>query len=175
MPVFFFTLNRRTSPARSTMLSGSRKPTVIEELEQEMKLLHWHKLANEAALKAALIRSKRMKAKDNPVIQQSNQQQERALWVQKTLEEEQQKPLQVTDDFVKGHKEREARDEQRLASEVSLVRLCPLVSARHPTPPTTPPVVGPWECGPRYHRFHMNDTSPSVVCFLMAVAAGCVA
>ena len=35
-----------------------------------------------------------------------------------TLEEEQQKPLQVTDDFVKEHKHREARDEDRLASEV---------------------------------------------------------
>ena len=99
------------------MLTGNRKPTVIEELEQEMKLLHWHKLANEAALKAALIRSKRLKAKDNPVISQTQQQQERALWIQKTLEEEQQKPLQVTDDFVKNHKEKEARDEQRLAAE----------------------------------------------------------
>lgn len=28
----------------------------VEVLEQEMKLLHWHKLANEAALKAAIIR-----------------------------------------------------------------------------------------------------------------------
>ena len=33
----------------------------IDELEQEMKLLHWHKLANEAALKAALIRTKKLK------------------------------------------------------------------------------------------------------------------
>ena len=38
-----------------------RNASQIEELEQEMKLLHWHKLANEAALKAALIRTKKLK------------------------------------------------------------------------------------------------------------------
>ena len=37
----------------------------IKELEQEMKLLHWHKLANEGALKAALIRTKKLKAASN--------------------------------------------------------------------------------------------------------------
>ena len=40
-----------------------RNASQIEELEQEMKLLHWHKLANEAALKAALIRTKKLKWK----------------------------------------------------------------------------------------------------------------
>ncbi len=109
---------RRLAVETQAMAAHGRKPTVVEELEQEMKLLHWHKLANEAALKAALIRSKRVKAKDNPVVAQSQAQQERALWIQKTLEEEQQKPLQVTDDFVRNHKEREAKDEQRLAAEV---------------------------------------------------------
>ena len=39
----------------------------MEELANEMKLLNWHKLANEAALKAALIRTKRLKARDNKV------------------------------------------------------------------------------------------------------------
>jgi hypothetical protein len=97
---------------------GGRAPTVIEELEAEMKLLHWHKLANEAALKAALIRSKRLKAKDNVVVQQTARQQERALWIQKVLEEENQKPLQVTDDFVRTHVDREKKDEERLANEV---------------------------------------------------------
>jgi hypothetical protein len=33
----------------------------MEELAQEMKLLNWHKLANEAALKAALISTKKSK------------------------------------------------------------------------------------------------------------------
>ena len=41
--------------------SRARNARQIEELEQELKLLHWHKLANEAALKAALIRTKKLK------------------------------------------------------------------------------------------------------------------
>ncbi len=106
-----------------------------------MKLLHWHKLANEAALKAALIRSKRQKAKDSVVIKQTQEQQERALWIQKTLEEEQQRPLQVTDDFVRAHKEREAKDEERLAAEVRVSVV----------------VVGVWVVpGPRLPRWAWN-------------------
>lgn len=88
-----------------------------------MKLLHWHKLANEAALKAALIRSKRLKGRDNKVIIQESKQQERAVWIQKVLEEEQQKPLEVTDDFIRQHEERERRNEEKLAHQVRLVRL----------------------------------------------------
>jgi len=38
--------------------------TPTMQLEQELKLLHWHKLANEASLKAAIIRSKRVRGKD---------------------------------------------------------------------------------------------------------------
>lgn len=97
---------------------GSRAPSLLEELEQEMKLLHWHKLANEAALKAALIRSKRLKARDNKVILQEAKQQERAVWIQKVLEEEQQKPLEVTDDFIRGYETREQKNQEKLAQEV---------------------------------------------------------
>jgi hypothetical protein len=100
---------------------GSRAPSLLEELEQEMKLLHWHKLANEAALKAALIRSKRLKARDNKVILQEAKQQERAVWIQKVLEEEQQKPLEVTDDFIRGYEAREQRNQEKLAQEVAFV------------------------------------------------------
>ena len=38
--------------------------TETEKIKAEMKLLHWHKLANDAALKAALLKTKTMKAKD---------------------------------------------------------------------------------------------------------------
>ena len=41
--------------------AGKKTTAAAAELEQEMKLLQWHKLANEAALKAALIRTKRLK------------------------------------------------------------------------------------------------------------------
>ena len=97
---------------------GSQPPSLLEELEQEMKLLQWHKLANEAALKAALIRGKRLKARDSRVMVQEAKQQERAAWIQKVLEEEQQKPLEVTDDYIRQHEHREQKHQQKLASEV---------------------------------------------------------
>ena len=45
-------------------LKKSRNQEILDGLDQEMKLLHWHKLANEAALKAALIRTKKLKEID---------------------------------------------------------------------------------------------------------------
>lgn len=45
----------------------------MEDLQAEMKLLNWHKLANEAALKAALIRTKKLKKTEKPAPSQSLQ------------------------------------------------------------------------------------------------------
>lgn len=118
-PCYPYHTRTRKSVGRPRMAyAGARAPSMLEELEQEMKLLHWHKLANEAALKAALIRSKRLKAKDNKTMLQESKQQERAVWIQKVLEEEQQKPLEVTDDFVRTHEARESRNREKLAHEV---------------------------------------------------------
>jgi hypothetical protein len=49
------------SGAASTRSVRKAPLSQLAELEQEMKLLQWHKLANEAALKAALIRTKKLK------------------------------------------------------------------------------------------------------------------
>ena len=39
--------------------------STIKSLEAELKLLRWHKLANESALKAAILKDKQMKRNDN--------------------------------------------------------------------------------------------------------------
>ena len=49
------------SGAASTRSVRKAPLSQLAELEQEMKLLQWHKLANEAALKAALIRTRKLK------------------------------------------------------------------------------------------------------------------
>ena len=89
----------------------------IAELEQEMKLLHWHKLANEAALKAALIRTKKLKEQDSgrAVVETRK---ERAQWMQQIIEEEQAKPLEVSEDFILKYEEAERVEEERLEAEV---------------------------------------------------------
>ena len=82
-----------------------------------MKLLHWHKLANEAALKAALIRTKKMKAMDmrNPPKESLK---EKAEWMQQIIEEEQAKPLQVGKDYIIKYEEEEKRTEAALQRQV---------------------------------------------------------
>lgn len=88
----------------------------MEDLQAEMKLLNWHKLANEAALKAALIRTKKLKKTENPAPSQSLQ--DKASWMQQVIEEEQKKPLQVSRDFIHKYEAQEKLEEERLDQEV---------------------------------------------------------
>ena len=95
----------------------SRNARNIDALEQELKLLHWHKLANEAALKAALIRTKKLKDADSgrAVVETRK---ETAQWMQQIIEEEQSKPLEVTEDFILKYEAQQREDEERLEEEV---------------------------------------------------------
>lgn len=101
----------------SSGVSHKGRLSAVEQLEQEMKLLHWHKLANEAALKAALIRTKRLRDKDRQVMTQSKAA-EKAAWMQRVVEEEQMKPLEVTDDFIRQYEQHERLESEKLESEV---------------------------------------------------------
>jgi hypothetical protein len=82
-----------------------------------MKLLHWHKLANEAALKAALIRTKKMRAIDSKVPPKESLK-EKAEYMQQVIEEEQAKPLQVGKDYIIKYEAEEARNEAALQRQV---------------------------------------------------------
>lgn len=97
----------------------------MEELQAEMKLLNWHKLANEAALKAALLRTKSLRDTETKMGVQSgksgspaNNLQEKAAWMAQVIEEEQRKPLQVSKDFVTAYAASEERASERLDMEV---------------------------------------------------------
>ena len=60
-----------------------------EQLEAEMKLLNWHKLANETALKAALMKTKQMKEADRREKRNAESLRSKAAWMQRVIEEEQ--------------------------------------------------------------------------------------
>eukprot|EP00957_Ditylum_brightwellii_P062165 4717683-Ditylum_brightwellii.AAC.1 len=67
----------------------------IQDLEAEMNLLQWHKLANESALQAALFRTKQMKRSDvvkRPMTSRTVHR-EKNDRLQRVIEEEQAKPL----------------------------------------------------------------------------------
>lgn len=106
---------------------GAGNPSkTMDNLRAEIKLLHWHKLANEAALKAALLKTKKIKAQGGsnarPVPATSTLAmpiEERAAWMQQVIEEEQSKPLQVTKHIMSKYEEQEKLNEGRLDSEVA--------------------------------------------------------
>lgn len=127
--------NRRPSDAGAvpgSARSGTSRPAnsdptkAMDNLRAEIKLLHWHKLANEAALKAALLKTKKIKARgggtSRPVPAMttlSMPTEERAAWMQQVIEEEQSKPLQVSKDFMCKYEEQEKETEGRLDKEVA--------------------------------------------------------
>ena len=101
----------------ATHLKKSRNQEILDGLDQEMKLLHWHKLANEAALKAALIRTKKLKEVDRSADREEAKR-ERSQWMQQVVEEEQAKPLKVNEEFVRKYEEHERKEEVKLEAEV---------------------------------------------------------
>jgi len=69
----------------------------LENLEAEMKLLQWHKLANETALQTALMRTKAIRqeeAKIRPRLEEARRLKRRER-LKKAIEDEESQPLQV--------------------------------------------------------------------------------
>lgn len=114
------------SVERTSSAAISDPTKAMDNLRAEIKLLHWHKLANEAALKAALLKTKKVKARgggtSRPVPAMttlSMPTEERAAWMHQVIEEEQSKPLQVSKDFMCKYEEQEKEIEGRLDKEVA--------------------------------------------------------
>lgn len=117
---------RSTGGGRGSGSGSGDSSKAMDDLRAEIKLLHWHKLANEAALKAALLKTKKVKmqggANARPVPATTTLAmpiEEKAAWMQQIIEEEQSKPLQVTKDFVSKYEAQEKENEGRLNSEVA--------------------------------------------------------
>jgi len=117
------------------------QPSTLEALQSEMKLLHWHKLANEAALKAALIRTKKMRAVDkkNPATETLK---EKAEYMQQVIEEEQVR-LRSGEGGEKTKQEAEARRPGQGKSVCA--RVCAVL-----TNPPPPPQAKPLQVGKEY-------------------------
>ena len=62
-----------------------------------MKLLKWHKLANESAIQAALLRTKNLKKIDQrkKIEEEHQEREERKIRFQIIIEEEKAKPIEV--------------------------------------------------------------------------------
>ncbi|KAH7485248.1 hypothetical protein KRP22_006413 [Phytophthora ramorum] len=114
-----------TNTSRKVMPRGASTASAApisqaEELQQEMKLLNWHKLANEAALKAAIIKTNKIKQEDSQFASAFTQgeREEREQRAQQIIEEEQLKPLQVNTEFFRNLEAKGQRDEAKLDDDV---------------------------------------------------------
>lgn len=109
-------------PTKKSKPGANMSENGLEELQAEMKLLEWHKLANEAALKAALIRTKKLKQMERSVGGSSPKQgmtlKEKAGWMAQVIEDEQRKPLTVSKEFMSDYEAQERLAEERLEGEV---------------------------------------------------------
>ena len=77
-------------------------------------MLNWYKLANEAAMKAALVKQKRFKEvpRYNPAAERVRQ---RASWMEQVIAEEQNKPLELAADRYSNLLKQEAEERTKFA------------------------------------------------------------
>ena len=87
-----------------------------EKINEELKLLEWHKMANEAALKSALMQTKNLKAHVPDALPAHTT--DDARWIKKVIEQEHIKPLEVSKDYVLEYERREKENQERLGAQV---------------------------------------------------------
>ena len=54
-------MNVEHQPSAASTRAGEAGEPISEAQSQDLKMIHWYKLANEAAMKAALVKHKRFK------------------------------------------------------------------------------------------------------------------
>ena len=94
----------------------SFEQTQQDSVAHELRMLNWYKLANEAAMKAALVKQKRFKEvpRYNPAAERVRQ---RASWMEQVIAEEQNKPLELPADKYAKLLQQEAADRQKQAEK----------------------------------------------------------
>lgn len=98
---------------------GGRVKKVLsrkEKIQEELKLLEWHKLANESALKAALMQTKNLKHMQPDGVPAHTA--DDARWIKKVIEQEHIKPLEVNKEYVLEYERRERENQERLTAQV---------------------------------------------------------
>mmetsp|Transcript_20506 Transcript_20506/g.22277 ORF Transcript_20506/g.22277 Transcript_20506/m.22277 type:complete len:545 (+) Transcript_20506:198-1832(+) len=108
-----------------------------EKLQAELQLLEWHKMANAAAIKGALLQTKSLKqqTRDQPKVAPF-QAEEDSKWIKRVIQQEHIKPLEVSKDFVLDYERKEKENADRLANQVdrhigTLKQLRMKLEARH--------------------------------------------
>ena len=102
------------------LVGGGPRPKKVlsrkEKIQEELKLLEWHKMANDAAIKASLMQNKQLKAAVPHAIPAHTD--DDAKWMKKVIQQEHIKPLEVNKDYVLDYERRERENEERLTMQV---------------------------------------------------------
>jgi len=116
----FDSFQQSTDGGGRSVGGGGKAPKRVlsrkEKINEELKLLEWHKMANEAALKAALMQTKNLKSHVPDALPTHTT--EDARWIKKVIEQEHIKPLEVSKDYVLEYERREKENQERLAAQV---------------------------------------------------------
>jgi hypothetical protein len=98
-----------------------------EKLQAELQLLEWHKMANAAAIKGALLQTKSLKTssvasapstgRETPKVAPF-QLEEDSKWIKRVIQQEHIKPLEVSKDFVLEYERKEKENSERLSNQV---------------------------------------------------------
>ena len=111
----------KSGGAASMMASFDKKSATQRRLEKEMKLLHWHKLANASAMKAAIIRTKKLRARDKAQLKKNGPPGGNAEVKRMTArieQEELSQPLRVSLEFKQKFDRDEAAEDARRDHDV---------------------------------------------------------
>lgn len=106
------------TPSKSRAGSSSllKQQTRAEKIKAELKLLEWHKLANDSAIKAALMQTKILK-EDTDLTSESNPSMS-AMWMKQVLDDENNKPLEVSKDFIIKFEHKEKETQEKLTNQM---------------------------------------------------------
>lgn len=89
-----------------------------DKLQAELKVLEWHKMANNAAIKAALIQTNTANKAENKARPNPNYSADDSKWIKNVIQQEHIKPLEVSKDFVLEYEAREKENQDRLTTQV---------------------------------------------------------
>ncbi|KAJ1407981.1 hypothetical protein B484DRAFT_403666 [Ochromonadaceae sp. CCMP2298] len=97
---------------RPVRIPQSRK----EIIQAELKLLEWHKMANAAAIKGALLQTKN--TREHAPSKPPSHAQDDERWIKRVIKQEHTRPLNVSKDFVLTYEKKEQENADRLTHQV---------------------------------------------------------
>jgi len=98
---------------KNARIPQSRK----DKLQAELKLLEWHKMANSAAIKGALLQTKATKTADH-MTKPPEHTADDERWIKRVIKQEHIRPLNVSKDFVLEYEKKERENADRLSNQV---------------------------------------------------------